>query len=100
MEFPKTKNKLNELSIKFEDELKNLVSSHKKTGKLESSITTKVTISSDKYVLTFSALKYIEYLDDGKLLKNFIKEKKKELKEEISKTITSDIRDSILKDVK
>ncbi len=97
MDFTLSENKLEELSKRFEEDLKSLVAPHNKSGHLSNSIEVTFKKSNSGYEINISALEYIKYLEGGKLLDNFLKDKTKELKDEITKTIKKDILSLIKK---
>lgn len=97
MDLVLSENKLQELAKKFEEDLKSLITPHNKTGKLGSSIKITFKKTSSGYEISIKALEYIKYLEGGKLLDNFLRDKTKELTKEITKTIAKDVLSLIKK---
>lgn len=90
---------LKKLSNKFEQDLINKLNSkgHNKTGKLEKSIHFSFNESGGDYTIELSCLEYIKYLDDGKFLDDFLKDKREELAKELPILIKKDIMDELEK---
>lgn len=95
-----TERKLNELSDKFKKDLIDALAPHRKSGKLEQSIELKFKKTTNGYEMDLSALEYIKFIDEGRLLKNFIKEKTSELKKELLKPMKKDMLELIKKELK
>ena len=64
---------------------------HEGKGKLTASIDVKFIKDGNNYKLSLSAFDYIQYLDGGDLLNNFLKDKEKEISDEVEKFVTKDI---------
>lgn len=84
------------LTVKIKEDLikKLKAKGHVESGHLEKSIEIKFHSVSNKYTLDLSSLLYLECLDEGKFLKDFIKEEEKIIEENVSKAIIKDILDT------
>ena len=99
MEFKSTDEELKLLTEKFKRDLISVLrhSGHASSGKLENSIKFSVVKEHNGFTLQFSSLNYIKYLDRGDLLSEFMKDKQKELKKILTKSIKKDFSTYLLK---
>jgi hypothetical protein len=88
---------LKELADKFKKDLIDFIKKkgHSLTGKLEKSISFSFKKNLDKYSLELTCNEYILYLDKGKFLEQFIKDKEKETEDKVLELITEDIYDNL-----
>lgn len=93
MEFKNLEQKLKDLAEKFKNDLVDVINNkgHNKTGELVRSIKFSFVKTGDDYSLELDALEYLQYLDNGNLLKDFLESKKEELSREIPKAVKKDI---------
>lgn len=90
-------NGLKDLADKFTKDLLNELErkGHHKSGKLEKSIKFSFKQTGSGYEIVLSSLEYIQYLDNGNLLKDFLRDKQEELYKKVSIFFMKDIEKDI-----
>lgn len=99
MEFKNLDRKIKTLDKKFTDDLKKLIieRGHQGTGKLLNSIKATVVFQNSDYLILIEGKEYLVYLEDHKLIEDFLSEKSKELQKIVLEETMKDLKELIKK---
>ena len=100
--FDKLEEKLKQLATKFQADLKLALkkAKHVDTGDLSKSIKIGFKVVGTTLEFDITGLEYLQYLDNGDFLQDFLKVKRKELVKIVTTQLKKDIADTIKKKIK